>query len=177
MLLADPIGHERKPTGMKACVVYATRYGNTEKVARSLEVGIKAAGIETACSNFKDVPLDSLNQFDLLCVGAPTEWRSASKPIKGFLDGLRGTRFHGMYGFAFDTALTRPLSGSGGKYIENELKSLGLQIIEQRQSAVVFLQNGSTSGAWLKQGEEERFEQIGRRVGTTLTTKSKAVPA
>ncbi len=162
---------------MKARVVYSTRYGNTEKVAKSLEMGLKAAGIETICSNTKDTPLDSLNQYDLLCVGTPTEWRSASKPIKEFLLSLRRTKFQGNYGFAFDTALTRPLSGSGAKYIENELKSLGLQIIEQRQSAVVFLQNGSTSGAWLKQGEGERFEQIGKRVGTTLITKGNAVPA
>ena len=160
---------------MKACVVYATRYGNTEKIAKSLEVGLEAAGVETVCSDSKDVPLAALNQCDLLCVGAPTEWRSASKPIKEFLESLRKNNFHGRYGFAFDTALTRPLSGRAAKYIENELKALGLQIIEQRQSAVVFLENGSTSGAWLKQGEGERFEQVGGRVGTALLSNGDAV--
>jgi len=51
---------------MRASVVFDTRYGNTEKIARSLETGLKEAGIQTVCVNAKDVAIDSLKQDDLI---------------------------------------------------------------------------------------------------------------
>ncbi len=175
LLVAWPLRKSER-IDVKACIIYDTRYGNTEKIAKSLEMGLKESGIETYCSSTKDVSIDTLNQYDLLCVGAPTEWHSASKPAKDFLESLKKINLAGKFGFAFDTALTRPLSGSGAKHIENELKKLGLQMIEQRQSAVVFLKNGSTSGAWLKDGEIQRFKQMGNHVGTTLTSRGASIP-
>ena len=47
--------------------------GNTEKIAKSLEIGLKEAGILTVCMNARDVAAaDSLNQYDLICLGALT---------------------------------------------------------------------------------------------------------
>ena len=37
--------HSLQWYGMRACVVFDTRYGNTEKIARSLETGLKEAGV------------------------------------------------------------------------------------------------------------------------------------
>jgi len=51
---------------MKAVVVFDTRYGKTERIARSLETGLKKAGIETLCVNARDVDLNSLKQYDLI---------------------------------------------------------------------------------------------------------------
>ena len=62
---------------LRACVVFDTRYGNTEKIAKSIETGLKEAGVQTLCVNAKDVAVDSLKQYDLICVGAPTEAFSA----------------------------------------------------------------------------------------------------
>ena len=153
---------------MRACVIFDTRYGNTEKIAKSFETGLKEAGIQTVCVNAKDVPVDSLKQYDLICVGAPTEGFTASKPMKKFLGKLKSIDLSGRYGFAFDTRLDWRLSGSAAKFIERELNSLGLQIIAPRESAIVFAlkETGTITGASLKEGEEKRFEQIGLQIGT-----------
>lgn len=153
---------------MRACVIFDTRYGNTEKIAKSFETGLKEAGIQTVCVNARDVPVDSLKQYDLICVGAPTEGFTASKPMKEFLGKLKSIDLSGRHGFAFDTRLDWRLSGSAAKFIEKELNNLGLQIIAPRESAIVFAlkETGTITGARLKEGEEKRFEQIGLQIGT-----------
>lgn len=160
---------------MKACVIFDTRYGNTEKIARSFETGLKEAGVQTVCVNAKDAAVDSLKQYDLICVGAPTEGFTASKPMKEFLAKLKSIDLSGKHGFAFDTKLDWRLSGSAAKFIEKELNNLGLQVIAPRESAIVFTlkERGAITGARLKEGEEKRFEQVGTQVGTALTARGR----
>ena len=156
---------------MRASVIYDTRYGNTERIARSFETGLKQAGLQTVCVNAKDVAIDSLNQCDLICVGGPTEAFSASKPMKEFLGKLKSVDLSGKHGFAFETKLDWRLSGSAAKFIEKELNNLGLEVIAPHESAIVVTskERGAISAARLKEGEEKRFEQIGLQVGTLKT--------
>ena len=155
---------------MRACVILDTRYGNTEKIARSFEKGLGKAGIQTDCVNARDVALDSLSKTKLVWVGAPTEAFSASKPMKEFVEKLKGFDLSGKYGFAFDTKLDRRFSGSAAKFIEKELKNLGVQIIAPRESVVVSTvkKRCAIIGARLKEEEETRFEQLGLQVGVAL---------
>lgn len=74
---------------MKAIVIYHTRFGNTERIAKSLKIRLKeAAGIQdVVCRNVRDIVSavdDSLKEYDIICIGAPTEGFSAPKPIKEF---------------------------------------------------------------------------------------------
>jgi flavodoxin len=156
---------------MKACIIFDTRYGNTEKIARSFETGLKQAGVQTVCINAKDVAIDSLKQYDLICVGAPTEAFTVYKPMKEFLATLKSVDLSGKCGFAFDTKVDSRLSGSAAKFIEKELSNKGLQIIAPRESALVFGVKKEEGGARLKEGEEKRFEQIGTQVGTALAAR------
>jgi flavorubredoxin len=159
-----------------AIVIFDTRYGNTERIARSFERGLQRTDVMTSCVNAKDVDIQSLKEYDLISIGAPTEWLTASKPMKEFLLTLNGGDITGKYGFAFDTKLGRPLSGSAAKLIEKELEHRGVTIILPRESAIVSLEKGSTSGAYLKEGEDKRFEEIGMKVGTALlSTEPKIV--
>jgi menaquinone-dependent protoporphyrinogen IX oxidase len=103
-------------------MVFDTRYGNTERIAKSVASGLKEAGVEADCVEAKGLTADSLKQYDLICVGAPTEWLTASKPMKEFLAGLRGEGLSGKYGFAFDTKLSRPLSGSASEKGRSETR-------------------------------------------------------
>jgi flavorubredoxin len=155
---------------IKAIVIFDTTYGNTEKIAKSLEIGLKEAGILTVCMNAIDVAAgDSLNQYDLICLGAPTQFMTASRPMKKFLGKLKSMNLFGKYSFAFDTKFDSGLSGSAAKFIEEKLKNMGLEIIAPRESAIVFGMNEKEGGAILKEGEETRFEQIGLRIGTKQT--------
>ena len=153
----------------KAIVLFTSRYGNTEKIARALESGLKEAGVETSCFEAGEVAVDSLNQYDLICVGAPTEQHTASKPMKELLRNLKDIDLSGKYGFAFDTRFAAPLSGSAAKLIERELKDLGILMIASHESAIVAGAKGGV--VLLKEGEVERFKQIGARVGSTLAAK------
>jgi flavodoxin len=114
---------------MWACVIFDTRYGNTEKVARALEAGLAESGIQTNCMGVKDLTIGSLNQYDLICVGGPTQYRTASKSMQEFLDALAGTNLSGKMAFAFDTRRESFLAGSAAKYIEGKLRHQGLRII------------------------------------------------
>ena len=168
---------------MKAIVIYHTRYGNTERIAKSLEMGLKeASGIEdVVCTNVRDIVVsvvddDSLKEYDIICIGAPTEGFSAPKPIKEFLGKLKRVNLAGKFGFAFDTKVDSKLSGSAAKFIEKELKSQGLQIVAPRESAIVFAlkEMGTITDARLKGGEDKRFEQVGLQLGTaSVQSRSK----
>ena len=158
---------------MRACVIFDPRYGNTEKIAKSLEAGLKEADIQTLCVNSKDVAVDSLDQYELICVGAPTEAFTASKPMKEFRGRLKSIDLSGKYGFAFDTKVSPGIFGSAAKFIEKELSNLGVQIIAPRESAIVFGMKKEEGGARLKEGEERRFEQIGLQLGTALAGRGK----
>jgi flavorubredoxin len=151
-------------------VIFDSRYGNTAKVGRSLAKGLNDSGIETTCVNVRDATFEFLEQCDLICVGAPTEAFSASKPMKQFLKTLKNVKLAGKYGFAFDTKVDSRLSGSAAKFIEKELNGLGLQMIVRREYAYVdgVRKEGATRGAKLKDGEEVRFEKIGAKIGVAV---------
>jgi flavodoxin len=156
---------------MKALIIYGSRFGSTEKIAKCLETGLKSTpGIQSVvCTSTNDIPsTDSLKEYDILCIGAPTENTTAPKSMKEFLEKLKETDLSEKYAFAFDTKLDSRFSGSAAKYIEKELANQGLRIIAPRESAIVssIKERGQMVGSRLKDGEEKRFEEVGRVVGT-----------
>ena len=76
----------------------------------------------------------------------------------------------GKYGFAFDTRIGSPLSGSAAKFIEKKLKDLGLEVIHPRASAIVVSQKEPVKPGhvMLKNGSEEAFEKLGEELGLLL---------
>jgi flavodoxin len=175
---------------MKACVIFDTRYGNTEKIARSLEAGLKSAQVETTCMNEKDVTAGSLTQYDLICVGGPTHYGSASESIRNFLQSLEGTDLSGKMTFAFDTRRDSAFAGSAARFIEGRLRRLGSKVVIHRESAIIqgsdppSRRESETKDEWkerrhrsetLKDGEEKRFQQIGASIGTTFSAKGRSL--
>ena len=152
-----------------AIVIFDSKFGNTEQVAKSLAGGLERAGVNVDCLNMRDVKVASLKDYNLIAVGAPTQAFTASKPMKDFLHELESIQtLKGKRGFAFDTKFANRLSGSASKYIEAKLSKLGLEIVRQRQSAIVKKSEGP-----LDEDEPEAFERIGYEIGTTL---NKTIP-
>jgi flavodoxin len=149
-------------------VIYDSRYGNTKKIAESIERGLLRSGIESACVDTKEAKPDSLKNYDLIAVGAPTEMFTASKPMKEFLDALKVIDLSGKYGFAFETKIGRALTGSAAKHIEKKLSKRGVQLIAPRESAIVFGTSSSMDSMTLKAGEEARFEELGFKLGQVI---------
>jgi len=173
---------------MKACVVFDTRYGNTERIARSLEAGLKSAQVETSCVNEKEASQALLSEYDLICVGGPTHHRTASEPMQKFLESLKGADLSDKLTFAFDTKRDSPLAGSAAKFIEERLRGLGSKVVIQRMSAIILdpppedgRQPSESKYDWkerrhrtarLQDGEEERFREVGSKIGAALSTRS-----
>jgi flavodoxin len=157
------IGNRRR----SAAVLFATRFGTTEIVARAFERGLKEAGMETVCARTGDVTPGSLQDYDLICLGGPTEVFTATGEVKEFLKAMGGVDMEGKFGFAFDTKLDSRISGSAAKYIEHALDDRGLHMIAEKQSAIVTSRKdgGRIIGADLKEGEETRFEELGAQIG------------
>jgi flavorubredoxin len=149
---------------VKALVVYDSVYGNTEKVAKALAVGLESAGVDINVVKVDAVKLDELSEVDLLCVGGPVQGWSASKPVKEFLERLKSVKgLSGKKAFAFDTKMKSWLAGSAGRKIERELKDLGFIIVKSSKSAIVNGRKGP-----LEESAEEKFKQTGAELAKTL---------
>ena len=68
---------------MKSLVVYYSKSGNTEKVARAI-----ATGLGTQAKSIKEVTPAELKNYDLICFGTPVHRASPSEEITGFISQL-----------------------------------------------------------------------------------------
>ena len=149
---------------VKALVVYDSVYGNTEKIAKALAAGLESGGVDVDVVKVDAVKFDELGEVDLLCVGSPTQAWNASKPMKDFLERLKGIEsLRGKKAFAFDTKIKSRLSGDAGQKIEKKLEEAGLTIARHSESAVVKGREGP-----LEENAEETFKQIGQDLAKAL---------
>jgi flavorubredoxin len=155
-----------------ALVVYDTRYGNTFRVAEALARGLQQVpGIIASCQNQTEVHGDQLEEADLLVIGGPTEYFTASHHIREFFSRIGGYPLAGKFGFAFDTHAATPLSGHASRLIENDLKRLGVTMLEPRHSAITTATR--TTGELsvhvdLAPDALAEFERIGQHLGREL---------
>jgi flavodoxin len=165
-------GQEKGDRKKRAIVIFQSRYGNTEKIALSIQKGLNDSGIEVLCMNEAEVPIESLKNYDLIVIGGPTEAFSASKETKDFLTKIKVLDLHGQLGFAFDTKFDSPFSGSAAKTIEKQENHIGLHLIFPHASAYILGgHKEEKGGVILKEGEEFRFEEIGRSLGAALSNQ------
>jgi len=151
----------------KAIVIYDTRFGNTEKIAKSLSKGLKEEGVEVDCVKIDEVDVDKLPEYDFLAVGGPTHMASMSEPMKEFLEKLKTVDIRGKKGFCFDTRnhsrFNRFNLNSAAKRIEKKLKKMKVRMIEPRESAIVEGREGP-----LEEGARETFEKLGREIAELI---------
>ena len=147
----------------RAVIIYDTKFGNTEKVARALAKGMKKQGVNVDCIKIGEVDISKLDDYDLLAIGGPTHAFGLSKPMKDFLQELENVNIRSKRAFAFDTKYKSRLAGSAGKRIEKKLKKLGMSIVKSLVSAIVKGGEGP-----LEDGVEETFKQIGADIAKSL---------
>lgn len=143
----------------KAIVIYDTRFGNTEKVAKALAEGMKTQGIKVDYIHLDKADVNKLNNYDILVIGGPTHMHGISKPMKAFLEKLTSVDIKAKKAFAFDTKVESWWAGSAAKGIEKKLKNLKMNIVKPHHSAIVTGREGP-----LADGTEEIFKQIGAEV-------------
>ena len=145
---------------VKALVVYYSKFGNTEKIAKALAAGLQNGGIDTDTAKVGEVKYDELDKIDLLCVGTPVHAWNISKPAREFLERLKDLEgLSGKKAFAFDTKFKSRLAGSAGGKVEKKLKGHGFDIAKSAVSAIVLGNEGP-----LEEGAEGTFKQIGEKL-------------
>lgn len=140
----------------KGIVIFDSKYGNTERIAKALASGLQGGGVEVECIRCDRVPMDRLTECDLLAVGGPTQYGTISAPLKEFLGKLPPADVRGKQAFAFDTRYADERAGSAAKDIQTHLENMGLGIVRGHASAIVLGGEGP-----LEQGAEDTFKGIG----------------
>lgn len=90
----------------KIIIIYYSRSGNTEKMAKIVEEGIKKEGIEVILKKVEDTDVQELLNYDGIIIGTPTYYGSMAWPIKKLFDD--SVKYHmklaGKVGGAFTSS-------------------------------------------------------------------------
>lgn len=123
---------------MNSIVIYATRYGNTRKVAEAIASALQSYGSAQA------LPAEQAHGTlpegtDLVVIGGPTEVHHMTDPIAQLLSELGPQALTGKAAAAFDTRLDWPrwLSGSAAVGIAQKLRASGARVIAPTESFIV----------------------------------------
>ncbi len=133
---------------MKAVVIYDTKFGNTEKVAKGIAEILGADVIRVS-----DVEVSKLKEYDLFAFGSPTHAWNMSSGMKGVFNKLKGNVFEGKRAVAFDTKYNSRMAGSAAKKIQSKLQKLGFSIVMEPVSFFVTGNEGP-----LAEGELEKVK-------------------
>jgi flavodoxin I len=136
---------------METLIVFDSKYGNTEKIAKAIydAVNGNVRVIRASIAN----PAE-LGAVDLLIVGSPINGGRPTPAIQGFLDGLTEFSVKGKKVAAFDTRFSKrwvKVFGFAADKILDNLKSKGGIIASSPEGFFV----KGTKGP-LKEGELER---------------------
>ncbi len=162
----------------EALVIFDSRYGNTARIAQALARGLQQVeGIEARLGYAPDVGSELLENAQFLLMGGPTEYFTASSHIKEFFARCGAFNLRGKFGFAFDTHAHARVSGSAARYIEKELKAMGVHLLEPRESAWTEVHPRAPGAGGLTAkpvelapGMEKKFEEIGTSLGREFLT-------
>ncbi len=144
---------------MNSIVIYASRYGNTQKIAEAIADGLQSHGPAQLFS-VDEAPATLPQGIELVVIGGPTEVHRMTQPVAQFFDRMAPGALRGVAAVAFDTRLRSPrwLSGSAAMGITHKLRQAGARVIAPAES---FFVNGTAStsgkeGPELEPGELER---------------------
>jgi NAD(P)H dehydrogenase (quinone) len=98
----------------KVLVVYYSRSGNTEAMAKLVAEGVESEDVEVECKKVADTSVDDLLAVDGIILGSPTYYGTMAAEIKKLLDD--SVRYHGK----LDGKVGAAFSSSGGRGGGNE---------------------------------------------------------
>jgi NAD(P)H dehydrogenase (quinone) len=92
----------------KVLVIYYSRSGNTEAMARSIAEGAESEGVAVECKKVEDTTIDDLLTVDGIVMGSPTYYGTMAAEIKKLLD--ESVKYHGK----LEGKVGAAFSSSGG---------------------------------------------------------------
>jgi NAD(P)H dehydrogenase (quinone) len=97
---------------LKALVLYYTRTGTTEAMARTIAQTLQEEGITTEIVSCENFSLQTLSQYHLIIVGSPTYYGTMAAEVKKVLDD--SVQFHGELNGKVGGAFTSSGNPAGG---------------------------------------------------------------
>jgi flavodoxin len=156
---------------MNTVIVYASRTGNTQKVAEAIADGLSSLGAVRTTSTDEADPT-SFRPDELLVIGGPTEGHGMNEPMVAFLDKLFSVGVAERPVAVFDTRLWWPrwMSGSAADKIAERLEHGGAELVLPPESFIV------TMKPVLQPGELERARAWGAELAAAADRIAGAVP-
>jgi flavodoxin short chain len=112
----------------QAIIIYDTRSGNTEKMAKTVEEGMKEAGVEVLSKRTVNAKADDLTNADAVVLGAPTYHHDLIQSMKTFLFEMEKADLQGKVGAAFGSY---GWSGESVQMMTDTMKHIfGMNVIE-----------------------------------------------
>ena len=96
----------------KVLIIYYTRSGNTEKLAKYIEEGIKSEGVEVVCKKVQEVNPKELLEYDGIIIGSPVYYGTMAAEIKKLFDD--SVQFHGKLDGKVGAAFSSSANIAGG---------------------------------------------------------------
>jgi len=140
----------------KAIVIYETRTGNTQIIAKAIQGAMKEAGVEVLSKRIAETTADDLADVDAVVLGAPTYNHDLFSPMKTFLFKMEKQDLKGKIGAAFGSY---GWSGESVQMMSDTMKHIfGMKVMEPGLKLV-----GRPSGSSLEQGKE-----FGRKIAERI---------
>ena len=98
---------------MKTLIAYFTQTGNTKLIAETIHEVLLTKG-HADIRTVRQVNPDTLNEYDLIVVGAPCHDGDLAPPVKGFLERLPDSPTFKFAGFFTHATYKRDEDGRGG---------------------------------------------------------------
>jgi flavodoxin short chain len=112
----------------KAIIIYDSRTGNTGIVAKTIEEGMKEAGIEVLSKRAVGATAGDLRDGDVVILGSPTYHRDMIGSMKTFLFEMEKADLKGKVGATFGSY---GWSGESVQMLADTLKHIfGMNVIE-----------------------------------------------
>ena len=149
----------------KALVVYDSRTGNTERMAKAIGDGIQETGLDVEVKQVENTALADLVAADVIVLGSPTYFCSMSHKMKALIDKsdeIYPDKLKNKIGAAF----TSSSQIAGGN--ETTLLSL-IQAMLMHRMVVVGHQSGSFGAVSIGVPDETCLTEcraFGRRIGS-----------
>jgi flavodoxin len=161
---------------MKSVVIYASRYGNTRRIAEAITETLHTHGEAQLFPADEALPVLPKG-IDLVVIGGPTEVHRMTKPVVRLFAQMGRGALQGMAAAAFDTRLrgSRLLTGSASSGVARKLRRAGARLIVPEESFFVHNQTGAEQPE-LEPGELERATAWAESLATLLTVAVEATP-
>ena len=96
----------------KVLIVYYSRSGNTEKMSKLIEEGIKSEVLEVIRKRVEDKKVDEFLSADAVIMGSPVYYGTMAYELKKFLD--ESVKFHGKLDGKVGAAFSSSANIGGG---------------------------------------------------------------